>query len=317
MYHFNEASGTHQRLLAQLGIGTMSKSQGHADMRADNLHAHLSKDGNRDDQAKAPSNPGGVIRRSSPDVTLTAAQRAHAERAQKSNEREYERRRRAVASGTNGDRNPEDDLDDNELDENGLMAGSSLTKSQTPGSFERLRRRFQAGASHVMNKSLRVGSDEQIAAATFEALMKSLHGDGGKSQQGSYGTEEFMRDLQRAPAIKPATTALSKSIDAARSSVSKTLGVSPMKSLNQKMAAIANKLGNEQLAKSIGTGGPVRGLRMSTPRYSADQIEQASIAAMRAGVLDGETAGVIGNLLALGGAAAVPSAIIRLLEGQD
>lgn len=317
MYEFSESSQTHQRLLAQPGIDTMGKSQAHADMRADNLHAHLSKNGNRYDQAKAPSNPGAVIRRSSPDVILTAPQRARAERAQKDDEREYERRCRAVASGTNGDRNPEDDLDDNELDENGLMSGSSLSKSQTPGSFACMRRRFQASAPHIVSKSHRIGSDEQIAAATLKALMKSLHGDGGKCQQGSYGTEEFTRDLQRAPAFKPTTAVVSKSIEAARSNLSKALGVSPMKSLNQKVAAIANKLGNEQVAKSISTGGPVRSLRMTAPRYSAQQIEQASIAAMRAGILDGETAGVISNLLALGGAAAVPSAIIRLLEGQD
>ena len=72
----------------------------------------------------------------------------------------------------------------------------------------------------------------------------------------------------------------------------------------------------EELRKSLPTG-PVRGLRMGAPRYTAPQIEQASIEAMKAGVLDTETAGVLSNLLAIGGAEAIPSAVIRLLEGQD
>lgn len=73
---------------------------------------------------------------------------------------------------------------------------------------------------------------------------------------------------------------------------------------------------HETLAKSLHTG-PVLGLRSAAPRYTAPQIKQASIAAMRAGVLDSETAGVLSNLLAMGGAEAVPSAVIRLLEGRE
>lgn len=72
---------------------------------------------------------------------------------------------------------------------------------------------------------------------------------------------------------------------------------------------------HEAMAKSLPTN--VRGLRSAAPRYSSEQIEAATIAAMHAGAVDPETAGVVGNLLAMGGAAAVPSAIIRLLEGQD
>jgi hypothetical protein len=56
---------------------------------------------------------------------------------------------------------------------------------------------------------------------------------------------------------------------------------------------------------------------MAAPRYSSEQIEQATITAMHAGVVDPETAGVVANLLTMGGAAAVPSAVIRLLEGND
>ncbi len=73
---------------------------------------------------------------------------------------------------------------------------------------------------------------------------------------------------------------------------------------------------HETLAKSIPTG-PVRGLRMAAPRYSADQIEQATIAAMHAGVVDPETAGVLSTLLSTAGPAGIPSAVIRLLEGND
>jgi hypothetical protein len=73
----------------------------------------------------------------------------------------------------------------------------------------------------------------------------------------------------------------------------------------------------ESLKKSLGSGGTVRGLRSVAPKYTAEQIERGASAALQAGVLDPETAGVISSLLAIGGAAAVPSAVIRALEGQD
>jgi hypothetical protein len=71
---------------------------------------------------------------------------------------------------------------------------------------------------------------------------------------------------------------------------------------------------HETLAKSLPTG-PVRGLRSAAPRYSSEQIEQATIAAMHAGVVDPETAGVLSTLLSTAGPAGIPSAVIRLLEG--
>jgi hypothetical protein len=72
---------------------------------------------------------------------------------------------------------------------------------------------------------------------------------------------------------------------------------------------------HETLAKSLPTGVP--GLRLAAPRYSSEQIEAATIAAMHAGVVDPETAGVLSTLLSTAGPAGIPNAVIRLLEGQD
>jgi len=72
---------------------------------------------------------------------------------------------------------------------------------------------------------------------------------------------------------------------------------------------------HEAMAKSLPAG--VRGLRSAAPRYSSEQIEQATIAAMHAGMVDPETAGVLSTLLSTAGPAGIPSAVIRLLEGQD
>lgn len=70
----------------------------------------------------------------------------------------------------------------------------------------------------------------------------------------------------------------------------------------------------ESLEKSLPTG--VRGLRSAAQRYSAEQIERGSMAALQAGVIDSQTATAINSALALGGAGAIPDNVIAVLEGR-
>jgi hypothetical protein len=83
MYEFNEASGTHQRLMAALhgggNHGQLLKSQTHAAA----FHESLRRGSNDRAHNKPSSDPKGFIRRASPDMTLTPAQRKADERAEK------------------------------------------------------------------------------------------------------------------------------------------------------------------------------------------------------------------------------------------
>jgi hypothetical protein len=72
---------------------------------------------------------------------------------------------------------------------------------------------------------------------------------------------------------------------------------------------------HETLAKSL-PNGPVRGLRMAAPQYSAPQVEAAAGAALAHGAIDAQSAQLIANSLALGGVGAVPSALMAKLRGE-
>jgi hypothetical protein len=72
---------------------------------------------------------------------------------------------------------------------------------------------------------------------------------------------------------------------------------------------------HETLAKSL-PAGPVRGLRMAAPQYSAEHVEYAAQAALAHGAIDAQSAQVIANSLALGGVGAVPSALMAKLRGE-
>ncbi|CAE6866189.1 hypothetical protein R75465_07973 [Paraburkholderia aspalathi] len=279
----------HQRLLSNLGI--LAKSEAHASL----LHSTLRTAGNAHAASHEPANPQRAIQRSATsDIDreaerkygerMTALQRQRAKRGDSRQDAEH--LRRMSEARANGGINDKDDIEEG--------SGSSLSKSLTPGAFQRLR----------------VGLHRHMA----KALALQDHTDDFATRYG-IGSAHVAADAGRAPVVK--TAPISKTIQAAGQRLAKALGVSPVKQLNQKMASIARSLGNEQLAKSIGIGGAVRGLRMAAPKYSAAQIEHASMAALQAGVLDGETASVVANLLAMGGAAAIPNAVIRLLEGQD
>jgi len=70
------------------------------------------------------------------------------------------------------------------------------------------------------------------------------------------------------------------------------------------------------LEKSLGSGGPVRGLRMAAPQYTVPQVEAAAGAALAHGAINAQSAQVIANSLALGGVGAVPSALMAKLRGE-
>jgi hypothetical protein len=264
----------HQRLLSNLGI--LAKSQTHAAA----LHENLRRGSNDHAHSKAPSDPKGFIRRASPDMTLTPAQRQGAQREE--SRQEAEQLRRMSEARANGGI---EDEDDEEIGPEGypVSSGSSLSKSVHKGSFQQLR----AG----------------------------LHSYLAKSQPVEYGEAQFIADLRRGPVVK-APTGLAKSIEKARTTTKKSLGVSTMSTVNTKMQSIARTLGNDQLAKSIGTGGPVRGLRMAAPQYSTEHVEFAAQAALAHGAIDAQSAQVIANSLALGGVDAVPRELMAKLRGE-
>ena len=275
-----DATPTHRALLSNLGI--LAKSQSHAAALAASLKT------NRNDDHSAPLDLKGFVKKASPDLLLSARQRAADEAHDKAAELAYEKRRKALLASRSN--NADDDLGvnpkDEEDDDMEEGSGSSLSKSLTPGAFSKLR----------------------LGLLQF---IKDQYSDHTQSFEERYGAPAHVVGLT--PVVKP--TPISKSIQAASERVAKTLGVSPMKSLNQKMAAIAGKLGNQQLAKSI-SGGNVGGLRSAMPRYTVPQVEAAASAALAHGAIDAQSAQVIANSLALGGVGAVPRELMAALRGE-
>ena len=275
MYHFNESSGTRQRLMARLG---MVKSHAHADA----LQTHLRRSGNAHDSDPG-ENVGRQIANSSKDELLTRAD-TEAERGYA--ERKTALQRQPAARSARSDAG--DDEDDEEMIDGVPVSPCSLSKSLHAGAFSRLR----------------------LGLHSFMKAQSSDHTD-------DFGTRYGMQAAHVAgrTAVVKTTPAISKSIQTAAANVAKTLGVSPMKSLNQKMAAIAGNLGNQQLAKSI-SGCNTGGMRSAMPRYTAPQVEAAAGAALAHGAIDAQSAQVIANSLALGGVGAVPRELMAKLRGE-
>lgn len=278
------AAPKHQAPLKNLGIGPLLKSQTHAAA----LHESLHRGSNHHTHSNAPRDPKGFIRRASPDMTLTPAQRQRAQREE--SRHEAEQLRRMSEARTNG--GITDDEEEIGPDGYPVSSGSSLSKSMHKGSFQRLR----------------------TSLNTFMKARSSDHADDFTTRYGMPAAH-VAHVAGRTAVVKPTIAALSKSIEATRQRVQTTLGVSPMRNLNQKMQSIARKLGNEQLAKSI-SGGNLGGLRSAMPRYTAPQVEAAAGAALAHGAIDAQSAQVIANSLALGGVGAVPSALMAKLRGE-
>ena len=271
----------HQRLLSNLGI--LAKSQTHAAA----LHESLRRGSNDHAHSKAPTDPKGFIRRASPDMTLTPAQRQRAKREEC--RQDAERLRRMSEARSNGGINDEYG---EEMVDGVPMSGSSLSKSMHKGSFQRLR----------------------VGLHSFMKAQSSDHADDFATRYGMAAAH--VAHVAGRPAVaKPTIAALTKSIEATRQRVQTTLGVSPMRDLNQKMQSIARKLGNEQLAKSIGSTGSMRAAAARV-LPSAEQVQWAAQMALAHGALTPSQCSVLDTQLALGGVAAVPMDIMNILAGR-
>lgn len=291
MYHqFSESSPSHLRLMAQLGYDVqeqMGKSQAHASL----LHSTLRPAGNAHASSHAPANPLRVIQRSAvSDIDreaerkygerMTSLQRQRAERGD--SRQEAELLHRISEARANGGVVSEED--DEEMVDGAPVSPCSLSKSMHVGAFSRLR----AGLH------------------SFMKVQSSDHTDDFDTRYGMPAAHV----ASHAAVAKPTIAALSKSIETARQRVEKTLGVSPVKHINKKIATVS------ALAKSITGSGAVRGLRMAAPQYSVEHVEGAAQAALAHGAIDAQSAQVIANSLALGGVGAVPSALMAKLRGE-
>jgi hypothetical protein len=204
-----DASPVHQRLMANLG-SPLLKSQAHADA----LHGLLRRDNNHDH--RAPANPAAVIRRASPDMTLTPAQRKRAHR--EDSRQEAEKLRRMSEARTNGGVVDEDE----EMIDGVPVSPCSLSKGHHAGAFSRLR----LGLHSFM-----------------------------KAQPRDYDEAQFRADMQRMPVVKPATGEIVKAVEMARTTTAKALGMKEpnnrMQALGKSMATLAKSLGNTAPARPV------------------------------------------------------------------
>ncbi|MFM0060985.1 hypothetical protein PQR64_35765 [Paraburkholderia phytofirmans] len=265
---------------------TLAKSQAHASL----LHSTLRTAGNTHAASHAPANPQRVIQRSAvSDIDreaerkygerMTALQRQRAKRG--TDRQEAEQLRRMSEARTNGG------ISDEDLIDGVPVSPCSLSKSLHAGAFSRLRLGL-----HSFMKAQSIDHTDDFATRYGMPAAHVAHVAG------------------RTAVVKPTIAAINKSIEATRQCVEKTLGVSPVKHLNKRIATVS------ALAKSIIGGGAVCGLRMAAPQYSAPQIEAASMAALQAGAIDPESAATIQSALNLGGPQAVPSVLLTKLLGE-
>ncbi|CAD6514118.1 hypothetical protein LMG28727_00844 [Paraburkholderia kirstenboschensis] len=314
MYHqFSESSPSHLRLMAQLGYDAqeqMGKSQAHASL----LHSTLGNSGNTHAASHAPANPQRVIQRSAvSDIDreaerkygerMTALQRQRAKRGD--SRQEAEQLRRMSEARTNGGINDEDD---EEIGADGVPV--TRGKKRAKGSFERLKKSLAAKATdsvETLMKSLRTIYGPRTSMAKAAGIE---HGESFEERYGIGGAHVSHAVGPRTARPAASTASLAKSIETVRERFDKILGVTPMQNLNKKVVATS-----EKLAKSLPIG-PVRGLRMAAPQYSAEHVEGAAQMALAHGAIDAQSAQVIANSLALGGVGAVPSALMAKLRGE-
>ncbi|MGF6880376.1 hypothetical protein [Paraburkholderia sp. MM5477-R1] len=298
MYHqFSESSPSHLRLMAQLGNDVqeqMGKSQTHASL----LHSTLRNAGNTHASSHAPANPQRVIQRSAVSDIDREAERKYGERMralqrQRANRgdsrQDAEQLHRMSKARANGGVVSEED--DEEMVDGAPVSPCSLSKSMHVGAFSRLRAGLHSfmkaqSSDHTDDFATRYG----MPTAHVAHVAEPVH-------------------VQRSAVAKPTIAALTKSIEATRQRVEKTLGISPMRRVAKEIATTA------PLAKSLPTG-PVRGLRMAAPQYSAEHVEGAAQMALAHGAIDAQSAQMIANSLALGGVGAVPSALMAKLRGE-
>lgn len=280
-----DATQTHQRLLSNLGI--LAKSQTHSDA----LNTLLKKDKNHDH--RAPANPKAMIRRASPDMTLTPAQR---KRAQREDSRQEDKQlRRMSEARANGGINDEDD---EEIGQDGppTSSGSSLSKSMHKGSFQRLRMSVHAH------------------------LAKAQRVEHSESFEQRYGTRS--EPVQRARVVSSSTTpaepaqSLTKSLAKARATLA---GMGFSKSLEAGYGTDSTTLAGDsalrkqsldkRLQSTVVGGDP------KPKQPSGDEILKAASAALHAGQISGLDAQAIQHHVNMTGMC--PEPLLKKLRGEE
>jgi hypothetical protein len=329
-----DATPTHQRLLSNLGI--LAKSQTHSDA----LHTLLKKDSNHDH--RAPANPAAVIRSSSKDPNLTAAQNREAEaerkygehktalqrqRSKRADSRQDDKQlRRMSEARANGGINDEGD---EEIGADGVPVTRGMKRAK--GSFERMRKALAAKATdsvETLVKSLQAmyGPGATMAKALAE------QDSSGESFEERYGipahtvvaTAVGMKAIRT---VKPSAPAKPKA----------TLG-----SIRKSLVTLAKSLGNETLAKSLEAGcgtdsetlaggsamrrqsldkSRVFGTTVAgdavpaTKKFTAAQIEAATSACLAAGRCTASQAATISTYIAMG--SMPPPGLMACLTGES
>jgi hypothetical protein len=311
MHEFNEASGTHQRLMAALhgssNHSALLKSEGHSNL----LHATLRAVDNTLASAKVPTNISSVIERSTMTDLVREAARAESPR-KAALERIAERKRTKPSKSQGGN-------------------GGCFTKLHS-----RLKKVLDvtaANADDILAALRNLGSGSAMA----------------KSQPGNYGADDFLRDLERIRSIKTDVPQVRNVIAKTHSTLAKALGMkAPSASMSKVTSGLKKAQG---LLKSMGfdappgassldvsynsdnailTGGDalrvqsldksrvfgavVGGDASAALTLTPDMIERAASAALAAGQITGTEANQIATYCAM--STICPEPLLKRLRGE-
>jgi hypothetical protein len=279
------ATPTHQALLRNLGLsgGTpFGKSEQHRQL----LNSLLQQSGNTHAGSHAPARVHSQIARSSKSAIDREAERKFGKRTQRQR-----------------DRRDEDETLDRMSRAREQDGTCSLSKSTAPGSFNRMRKRFQADPSNLMHKALM--SDEQIAAATLSALA-AMYGQRSAEPAVSdaFDFEEKFGKGFTAHASEPVTIRAT---------------VKPRTAAKPTVASVKQSLGRVQaMVKSLGLDGIGENAAPVVPqpqRFTAEQIEAATAACLAAGKCTGAQAATISTCIAMG--SMPPPELMACLTGES
>ncbi|MFM0088927.1 hypothetical protein PQR46_18630 [Paraburkholderia sediminicola] len=285
MYHFNESSGTHQRLMAQLG---MAKSQAHADA----LQTHLRRSGNAHDSDPG-ENVGRQIAKSSKDELLTRAD-TEAERGYAERKTALERQR-AVRSARS---DAGDDEDDEEMID-GAPQSRSLSKSLHAGAFGRLR---------TLLKKHTASMAKAIAAQDSSGEGFERYGAGFAAH-----VAEPVR-IQRAKVVvaKPTANTFAKSLERTKS-LMKSMGLEAGTGTDSATLTGGSALRRQSLSKRVAsiTGGGDPKPKQPT----VDEIMKAASTALHANAISASDAMAIQHQVNTRGTC--DDALLKKLRGED
>lgn len=285
MYHFNESSGTHQRLMAQLG---MAKSQAHADA----LQTHLRRSGNAH-HSDPGENVGHQIAKSSKDELLTRAD-TEAERGYAERKTALERQRAARSARSDAG----DDEDDEEMID-GVPQSRSLSKSLHAGAFGRLR---------TLLKKHTASMAKAIAAQDSSGEGFERYGAGFAAH-----VAEPVR-IQRAKVVvaQPTANTFAKSLERTKS-LMKSMGLEAGTGTDSATLTGGSALRRQSLSKRVASttvGGDPK-----PKQPTADEIMKAASAALHANAISASDAMAIQHQVNTRGTC--EDALLKKLRGED